>query len=87
MAGIVNIAYYKEEDYNYFLSIIDDREAANDTWEEWHQEFLKIKFYLVSNGFLVKDVVVDLNELIDYCTKKKIKIDGAARSQFVASKK
>jgi len=87
MSKTVNIAYYEKKDYDYFLSIIDDKESMHDSWEEWHQAFLKLKNHLVSQGFPIKVVTVDLNELINYCIDKKIKNDGKARSQFVADKK
>jgi len=35
-------------------------------------------------GFQVNDVHVDLDELIKYCKELRIKIDGKARSGFVA---
>ena len=87
MSKTINIAYYEKKDYDYFLRIIDDRESMHDSWEEWHQAFLILKNQLVSKGFPVKVVIVDLKELIDYCNNKKIKNDGKARSRFVADKK
>ena len=82
----VNIAYYEKKDYDRFLSIIDDRENAHDTWEEWFLGFLKAKEGLASQGIYAKDVTVDLDELIKYCADRKIKINGAARSEFVMGK-
>ena len=42
---------------------------------------------LRNKGFIVIDVVVDLDELIEYCLKRKIENDGKARSQFVQNKR
>ncbi len=83
----VNLAYYEKEDYDYFLSIIDDRENLHDTWEEWYKAFMKLKRTLVSHGLIVKKVKIDLNELVAYCKENNVKNDGKARSQFVSLKK
>jgi len=83
----VNLAYYEKEDYDYFLSIIDDRENLHDTWEEWYKAFTKLKRTLISHGLNVKEVKIDLNELVAYCKENNVKNDGKARSQFVSLKK
>jgi len=66
--------------------MIDDRESMHDTWDDWHKDFEKTKKYLVIKKFLVVDVIVDLDELADYCKQRGIKNDGKARSQFVQAK-
>jgi hypothetical protein len=82
----VNIAYYKETDWERLLAYADDRETMHDTWKEWHESFLKMKNDLIAHGFKVKDIVVDLDELQRYCIIRGIKNDGKARSSFVTNK-
>ena len=55
----------------------------HDTWDEWHDAYQGLKNHLISQGFEVIDVELDLNKLAKYCRSKGIKIDGKARSQFV----
>jgi hypothetical protein len=86
MKPSINLAYYKEKDWKRFLESIYDRESMHDAWEDWHNAFLKIKVDLVSQGFIVKDFVVEIDELQDYCKKRGIKNDGKAHSQFVSNK-
>ena len=43
----------------------------------------KQKKDLISQGFVVNDFVVNIDELISYCKINGIKNDGKARSQFV----
>lgn len=86
MVGI-KMASYKKEDWKRFVEIIDDRESVHDTWKEWHKAFLKAKKGLISQGFEVVDVEVDLDKLISYCQLKGIKNDGDARSRFVQEKR
>lgn len=81
-----NIAFYQKKDWKRYLSIIDDREGMFETWEEWHQSYLNMKNELSLYGLSVNKVVVDLDELTEFCRKKGIKIDGKARSKFVSQK-
>ncbi len=85
MIGI-KLAYYRKKDWKRFVKIIDDRESMHDTWIEWHKAFLKAKRDLISQGFEVEDIEVDLDELTNYCKMRGIKNDGKARSQFVQTK-
>lgn len=85
MIGI-KLARYRKKDWKRFIKIIDDRESMHDIWNEWHKAFLKTKKDLISQGFEVKDVEINLDELIKYCEIRGMKNDGKARSQFVQAK-
>ncbi|ASO05694.1 hypothetical protein AREALGSMS7_02241 [Arenibacter algicola] len=63
----VNLAYYRKKDWRKFLKLIDDPENMDETWKEWHKSYLKIKRSLTSHGLNVNDIVIDLNELRNYC--------------------
>lgn len=86
MSSLAGIAYYEKKDWGFFISVIDDWQEVEETWEEWHQGFLKAKSDLISMGLQVSEVKVDINELVDYCLDRKVKNNGAARSQFVCEK-
>jgi hypothetical protein len=85
MIGI-KLAYYRKKDWERFIKIIDDRESMHDTWNEWHKNFLKTKKYMISEGFEVAAIEIDLDELTNYCKMRGIKNDGKASSQFVQAK-
>ena len=82
----VKLAYYRKKDWNRFINIIDDPKSMHDTWLDWHKDFLKAKQGLIDQGFDVIDIIVDLDELAEYCMNLGIKNDGKARSQFAQSK-
>ena len=86
MTPEVNLAYYREEDWERLLESIDDLDSMHDTWKEWHNAYLNAKVNLVLEEFTVNDCVVDIDELQTYCKRKGLKNDGKARSQFVQSK-
>ena len=85
MIGI-KLAYYRKKDWKRFVKIIADRERMHYTWHDWHKDFEKTKQDLTNLGFDVVDIVVDLDELTEYCRLKGITNDGKARSQFVQEK-
>ena len=78
MTGI-KLAYYKKK-LETILGIYLWQDSMHDTWKEWHKAYLKTKNELISQGFVVNDFVVDIDELLNYCTMKGIKNDGKARS-------
>jgi len=86
MSTIIGLAYYQKNDWKRFLDIIDDRESIHDNWKEWHKSFLKMKKKLQAQGYTVNEVIVDLDELQNYCAVRGISNNGKARSQFVSEK-
>lgn len=82
----IKLAYYQKKDWKRFIKIIDDRENLHDTWYDWHKAFEITKRNFINQGFGVIDIVVNLDELIEYCKLRGIKINGKARSQFVQAK-
>ena len=79
----VNLAYYKKTDWKRLLESVDDRDSMHDTWKEWHKAYQKAKIQLIASGFIVKEIVVDIDDLIHFCKTKGIKNNGEARSKFV----
>jgi len=82
----VNLAYYREKDWKRFIALADDRENLHDSWKDWHKSSLKVKKELISQGFEVVEIVIDLDELMTFCKIRGIKNNGKARSQFVQTK-
>ena len=81
----INLAYYRKRDWERFLASADDRDKLHETWKDWHRDYKKIKKKLISEGFTVKECVIDIDALTNYCRMKGIKNDGKARSGYVAS--
>jgi len=82
----VKIAYYRKEDWKKLLEIIDDKKSMHESWNQWFKAFTKAKKDLMSKGFTVVDIEIDLDELNNYCILNRIKNNGKARSQFVQQK-
>lgn len=82
----INLPYYRKQDWERLLSVSDDRESMHDTWNAWHKVYQKLKKQMIARGFEVREVVVDIDELVEYCKSRGIKNDSHARSQFVVDK-
>lgn len=87
MKHIANLAYYREEDWERFLNSIDDRDKMHDTWQEWHESYIKARNGLKAQGFKVRQIVIDIDELSKFCKDKGVKNTGQARSEFASRRK
>ena len=68
----VKLAYYRKKDWKKFLRIIDDKESMHETWNEWYNDFQKVKNELTAKGFEVINVEIDLDELTNFCRLRRI---------------
>jgi len=83
----LNIAFYAREDWERLLSISIDKNKLENSWEKWYENYRKAKIEFLAQVIITYDVRVSLDELIEFCKQRNLKIDGAARSRFVAGKK
>jgi len=79
----IKLGYYRKQDWEKFISLIDDKESMHSTWYEWHEAYNKSKKELEKQGFTVIKTVVDLEKLIEFCSERKLKNIGASRAQFI----
>ena len=80
---VIKLGYYRKEDWEKFISIIDDKESMHSSWYKWHESYSKAKKDLEKQGFTVIKTVIDLDKLIKFCSEKKCKNTGLVRSQFI----
>lgn len=82
----INIAHYREQDWDRFVRMVDDPDTLHETWEEWKLAEIELKLSLESDGFLVREVMVNLDELDNFCKAQKVKNNGQSRSRFIQLK-
>ena len=82
----IGVAIYTKEDYKRLLEISDDRSTMNDTWAEWNKKKEEMKKNFRSLGIKVKDVKIDLEQLIRYCQLYGLPNNSKTRAQFVQEK-
>jgi hypothetical protein len=83
---VMGIAYYKEKDWSKFLELFDDRDEMEKTWFSWYKEYKKVKKFYSKKLFHVEDVIIDLDELKQYCIDNNLPNITKVRSEFVSKK-
>lgn len=83
MKQVVRMAAYSKTDYNYLLSIIDDKQDIPSSYEEWFEIHKLAKKELYDKGSRVREIKIDVDELIEYCELRNLKVDVKAIQQFV----
>ena len=58
----------------------------NDTWKEWQVKKNDMKRNFRKLGIKVKEVKIDIDQLIIYCKLRGIANNGESRAQFVQQK-
>ena len=82
----VGVAWYKPDQWQKLLAVSVDKDQLEETYDEWLQEAEKAIKELRRQGLHIVKVDVNVEELIAWCRKKKIPVDGKARSRYAAHK-
>jgi hypothetical protein len=83
---VLGVAWYQAEQWQRFRALASDRDALHNTYAEWESAALEKLGELRALGIEAQPVVIDIDELARWCQEHNTKMDGAARSQFVAEK-
>ena len=86
MNTVFGIGHYREEDYEEFLNLSEDREDMDDTWLEWKNNKTNAIKNLKNMEIKPIDVLVIPKELVNYCRENGMKINGKSRSNFISFK-
>jgi hypothetical protein len=82
----VGVAWYQPDQWQKLLAASADRDKLEETYNEWLQEAERVIKELRRQGLHLEKVDVDIEELVSWCRKKKIPVNGEARSMYVAHK-
>ena len=84
---IVGVAWYRARDWNRLRQICADPEALEESHGEWLRTANRILREVEKrDGVRMRKVIVDLDELVEFCHREGIALDAKARSRFVAEK-
>jgi len=79
----IGIGCFIKDQYDELLKISSDSENMDSTWEEWLKNKERAKQEMSNKGVICVDVKVDLFELMDYCQKERLLVNGKSRARFV----
>lgn len=83
---VVGIGVYSKREYQEVLSISEDKEGMDATWEEWKKSKKKAMNNFKLMGIKTIDINVTALELVKYCRERGMSINGKSRASFVSYK-
>lgn len=81
MAASVHVLWLKPEDYPRFRAIFDD---VDDTYDEWLARMERGLTQLKGKGVHVNRVLIDPDELVEWCRTNGCEVDSHARGTYAA---
>lgn len=83
---MVGVAWFSPDQWERLRQVAADKKALHDTYDEWVADAFAALRNLERLGFAARPFEVDVDELLRWCREQRRKVDGAARSAFVAEK-
>ena len=80
----LGMAWWQPEQWERLKEISEDRDDLDDSYKEWRKNATESIKEIESTGQVVKRVSINLEELILWCNKKGILVNGKARAEYAA---
>ena len=81
---LISIAWYRAEQWERWLRVVDDRDNFEDTFEEWEANATAQLATLRGQGLRVQKILLDVDEVQRWCLMQKRPLNAEARSEFAA---
>ncbi|MGB0839103.1 MAG: hypothetical protein ACPGXL_03125 [Chitinophagales bacterium] len=78
----IAIAAFTRKDYALLLNMADDATKMKPTWEAWKDQKTQRKMGFHQQGFLVKEVSIDVEKLQKYCTENQLANTAKVRLKY-----
>jgi hypothetical protein len=82
----IGVGWYTPESYSALLNVADDADDLPDTFEEWLKQAKKVIFTLRGEGLQPEQVFVNIDELMAWCRRRRVSLNGKNRADFVSEK-
>lgn len=82
----IGIGEYLKKDYKEILRISEDRDNMDESWKEWKASKNRAIKNFQKMGMKTIDIIVTPEELVKYCRKNGLKINGQSRAGFISYK-
>jgi hypothetical protein len=80
----LGVAWYTRETWAQLRELADDRDALDDTFEEWERQAVNVIRELESAGRRIRTIAIDVDAAVTWCRQQDRRFDSAARSEYVA---
>ena len=79
----LGLTWYSRQAWERLRELADDRDALDDTFEDWERGALAAVRDLGSIGRQVHKVPIDIDALTAWCHERSCRNDSAARAEYV----
>jgi hypothetical protein len=80
------IATYRQDQWEALLATAADRDKLEETWEEWNAGVEKLIAEFAARSIPCVRVLLDVEEIKQFCEEQGIPNDGKARAELAARK-
>ena len=80
----IGVACYLRDQWQLLLDTAEDVEKLESTWEEWQKSATRLIREMRKQGYDVKEVLIDVDKLNEYCHIHKLPNNSRTRSRYVA---
>ena len=81
---VLRLAWYDEEQWQLLCALVPDRNALDDTYEQWQQSARQAVREIESSGRTVERVSINVLAMSEWCRERKVPLTGPARAEYVA---
>ena len=78
------LAWYHPKQWRLLREKAADREAIEETYEEWLETAVRKAAELESEGYAVRKILIDIGEWEKWSFHKNLPLDGASRAHYAA---
>ena len=82
----IGVAWYGREQWERLKQVADDKEALDDTYEDWLKGFEELREHSAKQGVEVVKVEVDVDEILKWCWVEDLPMNTSNRASFVTKK-
>jgi hypothetical protein len=80
----VGVAWFDRAQWTRLTEVVPDRSKLDDTFEDWERNARNALARITSEGHRAREVSIDVENLLAWCTLRGVPPDSAARAEYVA---
>jgi hypothetical protein len=84
--AIMGVAWYSRQQWGRLLEISSDWDELESTYDEWKTMAEENFSILVQQGYVLRKIDIDVEELLRWCKLQNRPVDGDTRTEFTVIK-